>query len=349
MFKTNELNAKELRFLCRQIGLIFKSGNEIITSFEEIMKKSQPKIKRATYIIIENLKNGKNLTESFIMTNSFSAFFIAMLKTGELSGNVDKIMDNLTDYYSKEYKIKTKLKNISIYPVILIFMSYISFSFMMVKVIPNFARLFENSNVKLPIISKIIINFSMVLKQHFFLVNFSMVFIIAVTIYYIKTNKNIKMKLDRLKFQIPKIKDFFLIAYTVKFSRSLEIMISSGVSIIEAVKITMKLNNNMYIVKKLNYTLESIKKGNKISDSLEMIDLFPILFISVLRSGEKSGEFDASLKTVTEFYEQELELEIDKILRLIEPIVIAVIGIIISVIIIGILIPILDSVSTISN
>lgn len=134
----NRISDKEIRVICKEIGILLESGCEITKIFEIIESQSSKKAKNLLSIVSNHIQKGNSIAESFQITGIFSKFFISMIKAGETSGNLDIIMSDLSNYYDKEYKLKMKIITISIYPIILIILSILSMLFIFVFVIPNF-------------------------------------------------------------------------------------------------------------------------------------------------------------------------------------------------------------------
>ena len=138
--KSNQkIKSKELKVLCKQMSILLKSGCEITRILNILYEQSNKKLKRAIEEVSINIQNGNNITESFEKTNLFSSFFVNMLQAGELSGNLDKIMNDLAKYYDSEERLKSKIISISIYPIILIIMSMVSGFFILVFILVYFS------------------------------------------------------------------------------------------------------------------------------------------------------------------------------------------------------------------
>ena len=269
-----KLNEKDLKIFCKEIGILLESGSDIISLLEMLEQQSSKKLKPIIKSILNSIKEGNSITESFKHTNAFSNFFISMVHTGELSSNLDQVMYTLSDYYDKESKVKGKIKSSSIYPIILAVATVLSVFAMLFIVVPKYEEIYSQSNATMPAITQIMISVSNFLRHNFILIFFIGFTLIISSIYLIKNNDELKDDVYRLSFKLPKIGDYRLMDITNRFSKSLYILIRSGVEIVCAIDISAKVIDKDYLYKKISIANNSIKEGNKIGESLDDINLF---------------------------------------------------------------------------
>ncbi|MBO3444684.1 type II secretion system F family protein [Clostridium sp. CCUG 7971] len=338
-----KLKDREIKILCKEMSILLESGCEITKIFDILKSQSNKKIKTIFNRVTNHIQKGNSITESFQETNSFSNFFISMIKAGEISGNLDKVMNDLSDYYDKEHKLKSKIMLILIYPVILIILSIASMLFILFFIVPNFEIIFQNNGINPPILTKILINISRFIRvNHIFIL---IVFIISLFMInsYIKSSK---FK-NSVTFKIPIIKDISRLVITSKFCRSFSILIEGGIQIIDAINISSQVIDNEFIYERLAISREYIQRGDSISNSLSKPNIFPQLFISMINIGEESGRLDNSLKAINEFYENDLETKIQQFVKIIEPVITVIIGIVVGIFIISMVLPMFDAITSI--
>ncbi|MEG1310717.1 MAG: type II secretion system F family protein [Romboutsia sp.] len=343
----NKLKDKELRILCKELSILLESGSEITKILDILKSQSNKRIERILVNISNHIQKGNSITESFQTTKAFSNFFLSMIKAGEVSGNLDNVMKNLSDFYDKEYKLKSKMKIILIYPLILIMISTLSMLFILLFIVPNFQIIFENNGINPPIITKILINMSIFIRKNYIVLVILILMVLLIVSYNLKNNPIIKSLNNKLKFEIPILKKFNLLVVTTRFCRSFSILIEGGVQILEALEIASNVIDNNFIYKKLLISKEYINRGNGISYSLNKSNVFPNLFISMINIGEESGKLDDSIKTINEFYENDLNIKVEQFTRSIEPIITVIIGSIIGIFIIAMVMPMFDAISSI--
>ena len=341
----NRISDKEIRVICKEIGILLESGCEITKIFEIIESQSSKKVKNLLSIVSNHIQKGNSIAESFQITGIFSKFFISMIKAGETSGNLDIIMSDLSNYYDKEYKLKMKIITISIYPIILIILSILSMLFIFVFVIPNFQVVFTNNGIEPPLITRVLMGISTVATNNLAYIIFSFILFSIGSIYFFITNDNIKKLINSLKFKIPFIKKINQLVATTRFSRALSVLISSGIQIVEAIDMSASVIDNEFIYERLKISNNYIKKGNSIGKSLNLANIFPKLFISMANTGEESGKLDKSLNVINKFYENELNNKIEQIMKFIEPMLIVFMGLIIGTFILAMVVPMFDAIT----
>lgn len=342
-----KIKSKELKVLCKQMSILLKSGCEITRILNILHEQSNKKLKSAIEEVSINIQSGNSITESFKKTNLFSSFFINMLQAGELSGNLDKIMNDLAKYYENEEKLKSKVINISIYPAILIIMSIVSGLFILVFIIPNFEIIFQANGINPPILTKILIKASVFIREKYIYITFLSLTSIVLIYYLIKYNSRAKYIKDKIKLKIPFINQIVILLITTRFCRTLHILVESGVQIVDAIDISSRVIDNTLVYEKLSISRDNIRRGNNISYSISKSEVFSNSFISMLRIGEESGSLDNTLSVSNDFYSEELNIKIEKAMKLVEPIITVVIGLVIGLFIIAMVIPMFDAINSI--
>ncbi|HGM3507293.1 type II secretion system F family protein [Clostridioides sp. ZZV15-6383] len=342
----NRISDKEVRVICKEIGILLESGCEITKIFEIIESQSSKKVKKLLNIVSNHIQKGNSISESFQITGTFSKFFISMVKAGETSGNLDIIMSDLSNYYDKEYKLKTKVVTISIYPIILIALSIISMIFIFIFVIPNFQVVFASNGIEPPLITKVLMEMSTIVTNNLGYLTFSFILFLIGAIYFLITNNSVKRLINSLKFKLPFVRRINQLVATTRFSRALSILISSGIQIVEAIDMSASVIDNEFIYERLKISNNYIKKGNGIGKSLNLANIFPKLFISMANTGEESGKLDKSLDVINKFYENELNNKIEQIMKFIEPMLIVFMGLIIGTFILAMVIPMFDAITS---
>ena len=346
-FSRRKLKDKELKVFSKEISILLKSGCDISNILDILKKQSNHKTKKVIETISNNIEKGNSITESFESTKAFSRFYISMLKAGEVSGRLDEVMDKLSTFYDKESKLKSKIFSILIYPVILIIAMIISFSFILVFLVPSFEDIYIDNAMKTPLITKILIILSHIVRDYFLIIVLIHICIVGGFIYLNRNNHKVKEVVNRWSFTLPIISTYSKLIITNKFSKALSVLMWSGIHIVEAIDISAKVICNDFVYEKICMANESIKRGNSIGDSLKIIDEFPELFISMMVIGEESGRLDIILDTINDYYENEIDTKMELGTKYFENIIILFIGLIVGVTVISMVVPMFDAVSSI--
>lgn len=349
LLRSNNLKCirdKDIFILCNQLGLLISSGCEITHSINTIQLNCSKQIKSILNNINYNLQKGNSISTSFKNSAKFSKFFMSMLKVGELSGKLDEILINMSEYYKKEYDFKRKLILSMIYPCILVLTCLFVVLFTLIYTVPKFQQSLIVSQKELPITTKILINFSINLRNYYQIIFLLILFLVSSSIYILKKNYKIKLYFDEKLFKCRLTKNIIQTIEINKFTRCLYILICSGVNITQALDITCDVIGNKYMEQKLDISKILISKGNSISSSLESSKIFPELLISMIQVGEETGKLENCLYNLNMNYEKNLENLTRKIIKLIEPTIILFLGLVIGSLLIFIMTPVLNSVTS---
>lgn len=345
--KKGKLKYQDLKIFSKQMNILLKSGCDISTILKILIDQSNNKLRKVLKNLLNNIEKGNSITESFEQTKAFPQFYISMIRAGEISGNLDDVMDKLSSYYDKESKLKSKIISILIYPIILLITMLASFLFILIFLIPNFENIYADNNISTPLITRILIFFSYLVRNHFLLIVVTISFIILSLFYLKKRSKKVNDIFDKIIFQIPVIKTYSTLFIVNKFIKALSILIWSGVQIVEAIEISSEVITNKYIYEKISSANDLIKKGNKIGYSLKGIDELPQLLISMIFVGEEGGKLDSILVTLSKYYENELDSKLEFGTKYFETFITLLIGVVVGVTVIAMMIPMFDAVTSI--
>lgn len=347
LFKGGKLKNKDLKVFSKEMSILLKSGCEISKILRILINESKDKVRIVLKKILGDIERGNSIKESFENTKAFSNFYISMIAAGEMSGNLDDVMDKLAIYYDKENKLNNKIISILIYPTILIITMIISFIFILLFLIPNFEDIYADNNMKTPGLTKILIFISHLLRDDFLLIIIVNLILVCGLIYLKKSNDKFNEMLNKLLFKLPIVKTYMKLIISNKFIKALSILISSGIQIVDSIETSAKVMSNEYIYFKICKANELIKKGNSIGDSLKTVEELPSLLLSMITIGEESGKLDTVLNTVTEYYENELDSKLEIGTKYFENFITLVIGVAVGIIVISMMVPMFDAVSAI--
>lgn len=327
---------------------MLESGCELVKTIEVIEENSS----KHTADILESVKRsilkGKNLTEAFRLSNVFSDFFVNMVKAGENSGNIVYIFEELSKYYDREDRIRNKVRNALIYPVMLSIVSFICLVFILIFVVPNFESAFKMGEMSIPKGTRMIFATSKFLRKNLIYVGLFAGVVVVSAIHFVREDPRVKSYLDRLVFRLPKIKTVNALIISERFSRGIAILLGSGIRVQEAMEISSGILENTYARERIRLSRNYIETGYGVKSALEMCDIFPRIFLMMLETGEEGGDFVENLGYVASYFQEELDRELENMVKLIEPMLILVMGVVIAFVLLGILSPIYDLIGSIS-
>jgi len=344
------LSAIDKLMLTKHLSIIIKAGLSLKEGIETLLNDAGNKILRK--ILTEakfNLEKGQPLSITFkAYPQYFSKVFIALLETGEASGTLEKSLDYLGLQLHKEYKLKQKVKNAMVYPVILIFASIGVITIMMVLVIPKLTKIFFQNNLKLPWSTKLIMNISDFLTKN--IVALIIIFFIAFIIFFaIRRKESFQFAVSKIIFKIPIASELYKKIILARFTRTLGVLLASGMSILKALDISTEILGYNKYRKEFKKIKKEISGGTSMGVALRTrSDEFPYLLINMITIGEKTGKLDSVLSELATFYEDEVDSGLKKIISLVEPLLILAMGLIVGGIAFSVIIPIYQIVGTVS-
>ena len=333
---------EEILNFTKEILIMLDSGISIIKILEIQEQQYKAPLKDILGELKRDILNGDTLGEAFKKYEEiFGSFYIGMIFLGESSGNLDKNLRKICEYLELEIRIIKKIKEVIFYPCILLTFSILILTFLMIYIFPNFIKLFEESKRELPLLTRILIGVSN--NFHMIILFFICILIIIIFfIRYIKKDRVLKEKYDGILLKVPIIKSFIIGNFIIRFSKNISIMLSSGIVIMDILKLLKNFFENIVIKRELEKIEELLFEGKQLSEGLKKNNLFPQKYIKLVIVGEKSGELSRVFEQIAKLEEERIERDIKKLLTLVEPILIIILGLILSIIIIAIYLPIFN-------
>ena len=344
-----KVKLKDIAIFCRQFYVMLDSGLSIGKALNILIEQGEkPKIREALIGVNGDLKRGETLANSMRKRKDvFPNLLTSMIDAGERSGNLDIILKRMAEYYEKETKIRGKIKSAMIYPIVLGVVAIIAITFILTFVMPTFVQMFEENNVDLPMSTKMVLGTSKMLGKYGIIIFLILVTAIILLGKYLKSEEG-QYKLSIINLKIPVIKKLTQKIIVSRFTRTMGIVSSSGMSLVTSIEIVASVVGNKIAEKELLKVKEKVLKGEGLGDSIMNIKIFPPMLASMVKIGEEAGSLDSILDKTADFYDDELEREIKTATALIEPSMIVLMGIIIGFLLISILTPMFKMYNSIS-
>lgn len=325
----NKVSLVDKIFFTRNLQIMISAGMSLPRALRVLSEQTKNKKFSKTIADIEdNVTKGQNLSDSLSRhPGTFSDLFTNMVKVGEESGTMEKVLKNLTYQMEREKDLKTKIKGAMTYPiVILVFMVLIGIV-MMILVVPKLASVFAELNVELPFTTRVIMGTGVFFAQNwFFLIPIAILLPLLFRI--IPKNKFIKKKIDFLSLKIPAISVLVKKINTASVARTMASLIDAGVPIVKCLEIVSNTMGNIYYNTAMKNVAQEVQKGKKLSQSLEPYqNIYPSIMIQMISIGEETGETSAILSKIADFYEEEVSTATKNISSIIEPILMIIIGV----------------------
>lgn len=337
----NKVKSKDLVIFTRQFSTMINAGVPILHALSTLRDQtSSAALKEALDKITSEVQGGAPLSDSFAKhPKIFNDVYVNMVRAGESGGILDKILGRLANQVEKDAKIKSKLKGALIYPAVISLVAVGAVGFLLTGVIPKLASILTDNEVELPIYTKVVLGTSnLLLNQWPFIVGTLAIGIFAFR-RYTKTPAGL-YNFHKLLLKLPIFGPIVMKVNIARFARTFSSLMAAGVTVIESLNVTSGSLGNEVIKKALQDSINDIRGGSNISDSLARSGILPGIIIQMSAVGEETGQMDTVLEKVAEFYEEEVDTVIDSMASIIEPILIVGLGGAVGVIVLSVLGPV---------
>jgi type IV pilus assembly protein PilC len=340
--KRYKLKPKDILLFTRHMSAMISSGLTIPQALDIIANDQENPIMQSMLATIRNnVSSGKTLSETFSQyPQYFSELYINLVKAGEKSGSLDKIFNRLGNYLEKTEMLKNKIKRAMIYPSAILVIAGIVSLILLIFVVPQFQEMFANFGAKLPFFTRIILGISIFLRHYGWL----LAIVLIVSVWFakknLKRNEKIKDTLDQLALKIFIIGPILKKGIVARYARTLATTLESGMPIVEAMKAMAPIMGNRLYAQNVLKISEDISSGHQLSISMSNTKLFPNMVVQMVAVGEASGSLSEMLNKLADYYEEEVNHMVDNLSSLLEPFIMALLGIIIGSFIVAMYLPI---------
>lgn len=343
-----KIPSKNVAIFTRQFSVMIDAGLPLVQCLEILANQQDHRsFQKILFQVRQDVEGGASLADAMRKhPRAFDALYTNMVAAGEAGGILDTILQRLSTYIEKAVKLKGQVKSAMIYPIAVISIAAIVVAVILLKVIPTFAALFAGLGAELPLPTRIVIAASNFLARYSIII----AALIAVIIYgirqYYKTDGG-RHVIDRILLQMPILGEILRKIAVARFCRTLATLTSSGVPILESLEITARTAGNAIIEDAIMATRKSVEGGKTIAEPLRDSKVFPNMVVQMIMVGEQTGAVDTMLNKVAEFYEDEVDAAVAGLIKLMEPVMIAILGVVIGGIVIAMYLPIFTLISKI--
>lgn len=342
-----KVKTKDISVFCRQFYTMINAGTNITTTLNILGQQLTNKRLRESIVVVEeDIRKGLTLSEAMKKQKVFPDLLVNMVESGEVSGKLDVIMNRMSEHYERENKLNNKIKSAMMYPIILIIFAIGIITMILALIMPMFVGMFQGSNVDLPPSTKLLLGISNVIKTKWYLIILLVFIIIFALKNYFNTQKG-RSALDGIKLKVPFIKKFNKTIITSRFTRTLSIVLYSGVNLSQGLLVVSKVVGNKVVEERILYIREQVMKGIVLSELIRSTEFFPPMLGSMIKIGEESGSLDEILSRTADFYDEEMETAIQQFTAVLEPLMIMIVGSIIGFMIVAIVLPIFTMYNTV--
>lgn len=348
--KSNTLHKfkmEELAFNCRQLSAMLSSGLTLVRALD-ILSKEQPKeaTRQIFREVYEEVQKGSSFSDALRMQQgAFPNFLVSMVQAGESSGQLDIIVKRLEEYYDKQNKLNNKIRGAVMYPIILAVLCVIIVIALFTFILPTFKDLMTEEDMKG--LTGFLFKLADSMTGYWYIYVGTVLAVIFIVKYSLKI-PSVRYKFDKTICKMPKVGKLVVKVYTGKFARTLSSLYSSGIPMVEALERSAAILGNTFIEQSFVTVISEVKQGEQLSVSIQRTGIFESMFCSIIFVGEESGALDSILEKSAGFYEDEADSAIQRLVGLIEPVMIIIMGAAIGLVIAGILPAIYNSMENIA-
>lgn len=340
--RAKKIKLKDITLFTRYLSTMLASGLTIIQSLDIIgQEQENPSMQKLITSIKVDISSGKTLAETFSQyPQHFSNLFCSLIKAGEKSGTLDKILQRLAGYLEKTESLKRKVKKALTYPAAIMSIAFIVSAILLIFVVPQFQQMFASFGSQLPFFTRMVVVFSKVLRSYWWMILGILIGLFFGLRYLIRTNEAVQKRLDEFILKIYIIGPVMRKSIIARFTRTLATTLEAGMPIVESMKSMAPVMGNSIYVKAVLKMCDDVNSGHTLSSSMAATKLFPTMVVQMISVGEASGRLSDMLNKVADYYEEEVNSIVDNLSTLLEPLIMAILGVIVGTFVVAMYLPI---------
>ncbi len=343
----NRVPSRALTLFTRQMSAMLSAGLPLSKSLATLSKQTESKnLKKNLEAITFEVQGGSSFAEALRKKEVFPELYCGMVAAGEASGTLDAILKKLALYLEKREKIKRKILSAMTYPVVILGVSVLVIIALLTFVIPTFAEMFTDMGKELPGITKTVIGLSGFIASNIVFVVLGL-FAFIVLVFYIINKPETRAVIDSVIISLPIVGNLAKKAAISRFASTLGSLLNAGIPLVDAMSITAGTAGNHMVQKAVLQSLNNITRGKSIAQPLEETGIFPPMVTQMVSVGEETGQLPDMLLKVSEFYDDEIDAAVESVTRLMEPLMILVLGVVVAGLLIAMYLPMFDMVGSV--
>ena len=342
-FRTGRVKTREVAAATRHLSTLLLAGIPLVEALSVLVEQlGSSALSRVLARVRDKVNEGGSLAEAFSeYPRIFPGVFVSMVKAGESTGALENVLARLADMYEKRAKLTNKVRSALTYPLLMAVVGCAVVLFVLSYVLPSITKLFTEMNMTLPWVTLFLIKLSAFLNHSLWLVLVGIVGLIGAHRYWLRT-PGARMVWDRFKLKVPFFGPLLVDVAVARFSRTLGVLLGSGVTIVEALELSEAVVSNAVMADVIQETRRAVGSGQSVSQALAKDQIFPPVAIHMIAAGEKSGNMEDGLLRIADSLDNEIESKLSVMTSLLEPMMIIVLGGMIGFIVLAILLPIFD-------
>jgi type IV pilus assembly protein PilC len=338
---SQKIKLDDLVVFSRQLATMIDAGIPLVQALSILSEQVENKgLKAVVLTVRQDIEAGMSFCDALAKhPQVFSELFVNMSRAGEASGMLDEVLDRLASYLEKTASLQRKVNSSLVYPAVVISMAFLITAVLLIKVVPTFKGIFDMLGGQLPLPTQILIMISDIVRKYFFLAVIAIGALVYAFKWYISTPKG-NYNFDAFQLKVPVLGTLFQKVAVAKFSRTFSTLVRSGVSVLNALDIVGKTSGNKVVEEAVAGCRTAVRDGEPIATPLQRSKVFPPLVCRMIGVGEQTGQLEKMLTKIADFYDDQVDAAVAGMTSLIEPLVIALLGVLIGGIVIALFLPI---------
>ncbi len=340
--KKAKITTGDIAVFSRQLATMLAAGIPLVQSFEIVGSGHENAAMQQLILAIKtDVEGGASLAEALGKHPIyFDDLFVNLVESGEQAGALETLLDKIATYKEKTEAIKKKIKKALTYPMAVLAVALIVTVILLIFVIPAFEDLFQGFGADLPSFTRMVIDLSLFVRQKGWILAIAIGGGISAFLYFKKRSRTLRQNLDRLALKAPIVGPIMSKAAIARFSRTLSTMFAAGVPLVEALESVAGATGNIVFEEAVLDMRDEVATGQRLQQSMEVSGLFPNMVIQMIAVGEESGSLDAMSAKVADFYEEEVDNAVDNLSALLEPMIMAILGVLVGGLVVAMYLPI---------
>lgn len=346
----NPIKPRDLSVFCRQFVSILSAGVSIINALDMLSEQTENKVlSKAIKNVQTSVEKGETLADAMIAEKKiFPRLLIHMVEAGEASGDLETVFERMAEHFEKDTKLKAQVKKAMIYPMVVGCVAIIVIFVMMLVVIPNFVGIFQDMNMELPAMTRMVIGMSDFVKGKWFLILLVIAFAVF-GFYLTKKSDTGKFFLGKLALKLPLFGKIITKSNSSRIARTLSTLLTAGIPMVEALDITAKTLDNVIAKQVLFTAKDDVIKGFPLSNPIRVSGVFPPMVCQMIKIGEESGNLESMLEKLADYYDEEVKIATESLTAVLEPMIIVVLALVVGVLIMAIMQPMMSMYTGLDN
>lgn len=337
-----KITANDIAIFSRQLATMLAAGIPLVQAFEIVGTGHENAAMQKLILAIKaDVEGGSALAEALGKHPIyFDDLFINLVEAGEQAGALETLLEKIATYKEKTEAIKKKIKKALTYPAAVLVVAFIVMTILLIFVIPAFEDLFQGFGADLPAFTRMVIDLSIFVREQGYMLAIGIGLAIAAFLYFKKRSRPMRHFLDRVTLKIPVIGPIMQKASIARYARTLSTMFAAGVPLVEALDSVAGATGNIVYEEGVKQMRDEVATGQRLQQSMENTDLFPNMVIQMIAVGEESGSLDEMSAKVADFYEEDVDNAVDNLSSLLEPMIMAILGVLVGGLVVAMYLPI---------